>query len=193
VDNDQVPDDKPDDPHISDRQLATFRQVVAENLAANLARSEAFERRATTLLGFVTAALTVLLAVAGVSAGTDVGRWTAGFAAGGVVCLLAVAVFAVRTLSPARVRLVGPDSIAELWDLQKAHPGSDEVQVLAQTLAHTIEEVDIDGVRASVLSAAHDEAEWRSRQVQIASWLVVAGLACLGLATLADIGGRMWP
>lgn len=186
-------DDEPADPHISDRQLAAFRQVVAENLAANLARSEVFERRATTLLGFVTAALTVLLALAGVSAGTDVSRWTAGFATFGVVCLLAVAVFAVRTLSPARVRLIGPDSIVKLWDLQKANPDSDEVQVLAQTLAHTIEQVNIDGVRASVLSAAHDEAERRSTQVQIASWLLVAGLTCLGLATLSDIGGRLWP
>ncbi len=193
VDNGRVSDDEAAAPHISDGQLDAFRQVVAENLAANLARSEAFERRATTLLGFVTAALTFLLAVAGVAGDASLGRWSAGLAAVGVLCLLAAAVFAVRALSPVRVRVVSPDSIAELWDLQKKNPASDQVQVFAQTLAHIIDQSDDGSGRASVLSAAHDEAERRSRQVQASSWALVAGLTFLGFATLVVIGGRLWP
>ena len=108
--------------------------------------------------------------MAGVAGDASLGRWSAGLAAVGVLCLLAAAVFAVRALSPVRVRVVSPDSIAELWDLQKKNPASDQVQVFAQTLAHIIDQSDDGSGRASVLSAAHDEAERRSRQVQASSW-----------------------
>ena len=60
---------------IPPRQIAAFREVVAENLSASLARSEAFERRATTLLTVVTASLTFLLAAAGFGVESGAGWW----------------------------------------------------------------------------------------------------------------------
>ncbi len=125
---------------IPGQQLEAFREVVSENLAASLARSEGFERRASTLLTVITAALTVLVAVAGLGAASGKAHWwVAAPAVAGVLGLVGSAVFCVRTLSPRDVRTVAVTSIENLWREQMSRPGSNGVQVWAKVLRDTIE------------------------------------------------------
>lgn len=195
------------EPAIPTSQVAAFREVAEEHLNASLARSEAFERRATTLLGVVTASLTILLAAAGVRVGSGLRFWGLVPAAVGVACLVTGAFYCVAVLRPRDVRVVAAARITKLWQAQRAKPGDSNVQVWAEVLNNMIdsattrpEEAGAETARAdtatppwkvSVLQAATDEAASRGTQFGRATWWVAAGLAFLGVAVIAELGARM--
>ena len=171
--------DVPGDPATNAKE---FLSLSRDYIAADLARSSGFERRAFGLLSTVTAALTFLVAALALSGAGSTPAIVKGVAAVALALLVGAAVCSVAAINARSVRLAVPERLRELWDDQKRSPGA-EVRLTAQLVEDALmPSVDYRGrPQPGTVASAFAEANMRGRWVSRAVWLLSAALGCLAI------------
>jgi hypothetical protein len=167
--------------------LNTFLEHARAMAAWHEARADAFERKASTLLGFIGVILVLLPGLRAPIAGAHGHRmrmFLVGLAIGTAVLLALAAVSAGMVLKPRGYTEPSLPQLRREWTAYakegRAHRTPEHLTGLfVDQLVHRAD------ARLSPLETLRDDAKKRARWMKCATWLVLAGVLVLGGLTSA--------
>jgi hypothetical protein len=163
--------------------LQTFLEQARAAAAWHEARADAFERKASTLLGFVGVILVLMPTLRGPIARADghhVRMVLVGLAIATAVLLALAAASAALVLLPRGYAMAGVDQLRTEW---AAYAKEGQVHRTPEHLTGLFVDQLIRRVDPSPLVTLREDAKKRAGWMERATWLVLSGVIVLGVLT----------